>query len=702
MFPAIIIGLVSYHLITKMVINNTTDEYKETLERTVNSIDEKIASINNYGLSLSQTNWVQSFMLHPLEFNPNLADLNNYDYQLQLFSTSNDLVDATAIYIRDSDLILSSSGHSGLDWFLEEAFQSGQLNKQTLEAKIKDGTKQLIRAEVTLYSREKSGFIYLVPLAHAFNNNDTRGVLITFISDASISNLFDNYGKQKIGVELKYSSSSEANTSNNYTISLNNNHLEEKLDYNYSLQKKVSRVPWTVKMLIPEVQLAKSINGIRIISFASILLLLLLGCAVSYFLMKKNYQPLSKLMELFAYPHGKRNEDQNEYEWLAGSINSLMNKEQEIKKQLQDQKPLLKEVYLKKMISENEVFNPKTRKALEFLDITFPYPSIQCAILFGKEIKPEMIKKITSSITNQHENKIYTIKQHDHWIMILNKNKIEQDLFDEMSKHLHCYPAVFTLGVGRTYQELADIRRSFNEANIAADYRLLKGNERLIMFDQIKKANQYYYYPIEQEYQITSLLKSGNHEKAIQIFEILLQKNLTRNISSETLRNFALDAQLTALKLLQNEQEFYTDEYENIQQIIDTIAKTYEYVANLMEKQTSAHHKNILEEMINYIDKNLNKQTLSLNEIADSFGYSTSYVSKMFKEHIGCNYLTYLHKERIDMAKKILILNRFDIKTIANQVGFESDTTFRRIFKKYEGLTPTQYKSVKIQSEIKK
>lgn len=701
MLPIISLGIIGYQLITKMMIDQTITKHQEALNQVVKVIDENFSNIDSYGTRLSQTEWAQQFMFTYPGNELTITDLNNYDHQLKLFNTHNEFVDDISISFKDKDLVLSSSGHSNRQWFFEETFNSNQFNEEILREVEENNKKQLLRASITSYGREKNGYIYIMPLIHSFNKDDTRGVLITFINDITISKLFHAYEEQNIGVKIQNSLIPDGDNKSTagYSIWTNDNQFDHQIGY--VLKKNTDTVPLTITLNIPENFFNKEIKNIQQIFLIGISLLLLFGVFGSFFLTKHNYRPLSKLIDFFNQIGVKEMTHRNEYEWLKNSITSIVNQEQKIKRQLQDQKTELKNVYLKKLILDDQSLDPKILKALDFLDITLPYSYIQCAVLVGEGVDATLVESIISNLTNNQENKVYTFNYNNHWIIILNKNSDSNVSFEEIAEFLIDQHDPITIGVGRVKNGIGNIRESYIEAKTAADYRLIKDDEGLIQYDQIKNNSQFYYYPIDQEYQIINFLNLNEVEKAVDIFKDLLGKNIKQNIAAKALMNFTLDVRFTALKLLKNEDHSYLydfkKDFKNIDEIILSITKTYQDVAKALERETSNRYKNTLESIINYVDQNIDQYDLSLKEIADQFGYSKSYVSKIFSDQIGCNYLTYLHKKRVNNAKKLLNLNHLDVKMIANKVGFESDATFRRVFKKYTGFSPAQYKKVQDQ-----
>ncbi len=84
---------------------------------------------------------------------------------------------------------------------------------------------------------------------------------------------------------------------------------------------------------------------------------------------------------------------------------------------------------------------------------------------------------------------------------------------------------------------------------------------------------------------------------------------------------------------------------------------------------------------------------ISVTEIADQFNYNRDYLSRFFKKKTGMNLQEYIHSQKLSKAKELLLSNyRQNVNEIAFAVGFQDEKYFMRIFKKYELMTPTEFR----------
>lgn len=98
-----------------------------------------------------------------------------------------------------------------------------------------------------------------------------------------------------------------------------------------------------------------------------------------------------------------------------------------------------------------------------------------------------------------------------------------------------------------------------------------------------------------------------------------------------------------------------------------------------------------LTEITDYIKKNYQKE-LSLESLAETFGYSPTYLSKMFQKYAKINYRDYLQNIRLERAGKELASTDHMINDIALNHGFANSKAFSNAFRKKYGMLPSDYR----------
>ena len=92
-----------------------------------------------------------------------------------------------------------------------------------------------------------------------------------------------------------------------------------------------------------------------------------------------------------------------------------------------------------------------------------------------------------------------------------------------------------------------------------------------------------------------------------------------------------------------------------------------------------------------YLQKNLS-QEISLAILSEEFKLNPQYISQLFKSEIGVGFLTYLTNIRLENAKKLLVSTSFSVAEVAEQCGYSDYRVFTKVFKRTEGITPSQFR----------
>lgn len=99
---------------------------------------------------------------------------------------------------------------------------------------------------------------------------------------------------------------------------------------------------------------------------------------------------------------------------------------------------------------------------------------------------------------------------------------------------------------------------------------------------------------------------------------------------------------------------------------------------------------NVINVAIEYIQRHYNEE-ITLNQISEYVNLSPQHFSKIFKESTNYKFVDWVNNLRISKAKELMNGSTLTIKEICFQVGYQDPNYFSRIFKKYVGLTPTEY-----------
>lgn len=102
----------------------------------------------------------------------------------------------------------------------------------------------------------------------------------------------------------------------------------------------------------------------------------------------------------------------------------------------------------------------------------------------------------------------------------------------------------------------------------------------------------------------------------------------------------------------------------------------------------------IVQKITLYIRQNYDKD-ITNSQIGEVFGYHSFYLNRVFKNSTGITVHQALIKERIRIAKRLLIETELPVSLVASESGFSDQARFSTAFRKYTSYTPIEYRKNK-------
>ncbi len=262
-------------------------------------------------------------------------------------------------------------------------------------------------------------------------------------------------------------------------------------------------------------------------------------------------------------------------------------------------------------------------------------------------------------------------------------------------------------GIGRCATSYEDIATSYMQASEALAHKLYYGINSVIVFDEIRRIifdgirdlGDWKKALTEAMTNLDLLRATEVIHKNIQTIKESGGYNIEyiRQLSMEMLLTISLTLteQFSELESIYNDKRnllnyiLELETLEEINQVItDVCAKTIEYLQN----QEASSTNSIVAGIKRYLEENMDKN-ISLEAIAEEVYLTPNYIGHLFKEEVGMNYLDYLTQIRMEKAKALLKEPKNKIYEVSLQVGHNNPNYFSKLFKKYTGYTPSQYKS---------
>jgi two-component system response regulator YesN len=212
-------------------------------------------------------------------------------------------------------------------------------------------------------------------------------------------------------------------------------------------------------------------------------------------------------------------------------------------------------------------------------------------------------------------------------------------------------------------------------------------------------------YPLDKERQLLGRVRLGDRSGAKEILNQLLGDILFNSAGRpEVLKARLLELSVVlsraavegggSLHRLLGLNFAYVQELagiEPIEEICAWIVKVLDTFVDEVYATRETRTLPVIRQAVRYIKEHF-REELTLDDVAQAVHFSPYYVSRLFKEELGMNFIEYLTRIRIDEAKRMLLETNQTVSEIAVYVGYQDPSYFTKVFKKMEGRTPTQFR----------
>lgn len=265
--------------------------------------------------------------------------------------------------------------------------------------------------------------------------------------------------------------------------------------------------------------------------------------------------------------------------------------------------------------------------------------------------------------------------------------------------------------IGEAHDSIEGISQSYTEALKAKEYSdfVSENSKSVLLYDKTMDTSIVSFDDFDvakEEKRLVSMMIEDDYDSCEQLLsEILTYYTAHEGVSLHVMRVRMFGIMRLMLNTLQEVKPLIGDSFmideklmtrlmtaRTMQELEDAICEIFSAL-----RTRNGHNEVQLEErlerVIAYIHAQFTDPNLSVQQLADKFDMSLPFLSREFKKKKGIGLLSYINGYRIEKAKAILLLNdNITLPNLAAQVGYTSSQTLIRIFKRYAGMTPGQYR----------
>lgn len=746
--PVLLLIVIIYQQTTSIIQKQSRDTIINMLDKTNQSVDLVLKQINQKIIQVVDNGQLASYVLNE-ETDAFTRNIEIINIMRSVTSNSEYIQSIYAYSDNEKTVITSDGGIFNIDKFYDRGWL-GQYYNLFHGTTSYRGIYQLdTRKAQDMWGNEYNYITLICGLPYGLERK--MGGVILNINEDRFYNLIrseENKGelfvinnegyiiadknKDKLFSNLKYLSNF------NRLLTTDQGYFVEKAQGTWDLYTFVTSPynGWKYIYKIPLQILYGDKNYIARIIIVVTLFYILISLIISFLISQRIYNPIASLVRFVSNSLSDQSGKQdfsvkNEYEFLGKVYSDVLGRNKGMEDMIKSMKPLLKEKLFTNIILGNMIDLKEIIDRLNLLNIDFALPNYIVFVyqiddfnLFQEKYNEmersiyrlKLVNMVECLILNEY-NGVCFESESNKFVSVINFSD-NQDLIQEQEGILELvknikskveseFPFTVTVGLGRMYRNIEKISMSYKEALSALKYKLYQGKNEIININNVRIESEelYYYYQSEKQLLILNNLKAGNYEEVETIVNEMFNEIINnRKLSYDFVQTIFTRIVNSILELIVNYGKTVKDifgsdcdlykeltekeTFEDIRVWLLGICKAITGVVH--EINITRANKNI-EKVLEYIDQNLHKD-ISQRDVAEYIGLSTGYISTIFKEHLGKNYIDYLNGKRVERAKQLLKETRFNIREVGFRVGFNNIQTFMRTFKKHEGVTPGQYR----------
>lgn len=705
----------------KSIAVSTLDELKTNqllIEKALNNVVQDVVSLGSTDI-FNRLNQYQNFSELNKSYS-NIQTARSVLLELNQLKLRNDWIYSTFFHLNDSDYVLSTDQgitkderYDSMDWLDLALTEKRGIRGVWYSRKLENGVDVISYAlplnrlatntsgvlVVNLLEKEfdnyflgaqdlQQAFIVMDANGYIISHSDKNELLKDGLRDERLAKIYqdDNnegyFFEQVNGEDLLYTWSKSPKTN---WLNIGINHVNNVLNTSYSLQKNM-------------ILLAS------IVILAGIIFTLILSTWLS--------KPIRHLVRTLRLQGNVDVQTKNEFMYLNQVFQTMQEKENELNELIQ-----LREQDSRKLTVHHILRGDVT----DDLSNLFPHPNFIVAIvaidqfsrylsqynqetrnyhryLFNLHFDQHLANGIVSHSAYQGEGQfsiIFNLKDDSFTAFEKNILKVKHMVEEFLQQSV-------TVGVSHLTQSTQGLQTYLAEAREMVKCRMVKGNGHIFYSEKQPMNHEKYTYPTDVERKIINFLTSNNLEgikKELyamneqirardyissdnilfiynQLLGICMKELRERNINTSQIFTENIYAELVEKETLEDLEKYFIQFFE----------KVFDFV-----NEPATRVDDYYQEIINYLDQHYCKE-IDFEQMAKEIGISYSYMRKIMYDATGKSLIDHIHFKRMHHAKEMLKGSNLSIGEIAKQVGYSNPQSFSRLFRKMEGLAPSQYK----------
>lgn len=468
---------------------------------------------------------------------------------------------------------------------------------------------------------------------------------------------------------------------------------------------------WTLYIATPRAHFIESAMQISLGILWRLLPLLLISTLLALLLLRNSHRPLRQALN---HLPNQQSQTLNPFKFVQQQVDLLAETNRRQEQALRESRGELREAMLSSLIYQKQAPDFPLGEKLAELGLSFESDHYRALVLTlfspaGEKlpITDRMHMVVLDLAEGLGENVRYLkmdSPEHMLYLALLEDTPGRMDALQralnafcrDIAQTLNCDVRMY---VGQECDRLADVPHSFKSARHLLALRPV--SEGYLVCARDRGVTPAYDYPSADAKQLRQLADVGNLEALRALLASLYQRNsgpcARTPFEKQLLCAHLIDTLIAAGYQGPLDEEIVRSLADiPLERFFALLDKYYQSLCEQRKSSEKTEQRQLVQQLLEYVRTHYADYELSVGALALKFGLSDRRLSALIREETGLSFPDYLEKTRVDRALELLQGSRKTIEEIALAVGYASDKSFRRAFKRRTGQSPSAFRSEKV------
>lgn len=735
--PIVILGAFGYASISRSVREQATSLATNRLSTIRATLDDAVQTLHLRAVMISEDDLVVRVSAMVPKIDPDRLD-PEYRRQirrvLSVNNVTNRLVSDIMLYLKNDDVFIGTMGEFQRDEFLDVVMQPpnglGVEAQRLLDSP--QGHAPVVRTlEFTRYSTplRRTVFVFSIP----FKTRISRAALLFFIDPENIRGLIEQHGGAYEEALFVIDEQGTRITGNPHLAAELGPSLSfERLDPSDSeigvrvvgrhlITYTESRFTgWRYANVVSVDAALAPVRRVRNWYFTYAAMSVVFGLALSYYLAGRNFDPIREIIGTITGSRTGGSPETIDFAFIKHSYTLLAEEKRELERRLRG-------MYVAQIFTGAVKDPEEISTLLERSDLPLPDGSTRSAIVEISALDPAgvlsskphgeayltkrfvLAKRLQEVLSALYDRCIAFELDHDSIGLLLCRRTAREErgpateidrlapAIDRLERELDLQ---LTIGLSRPYTDAADFKRAYGEARAAVHQRVLLSGSAVFQYRPSHEQRSDYFFPSEYENHLRNRVQAGDLGSVRTLIDEILEENIIRrsvgtDMTDVALANFGLifERLREELRLSRNAGfNFPAFVTKDLHGKIRHVRAAYEGLCQTLVRARNDRRHGLAVELAEYVARRVTDPNLTLSEVAEEFGFTSVYLSRFFKEHVGEKFTDFVNSHRAERVRELLDSGETNLREVGRRAGFTTEITCRRVFKRHVGVLPSEYR----------